>query len=527
MSPELERILESKRAFRKQLAEKPIAEKLRIVEELAERTLATRKDTSAPIPEEPWPIPLNWRWARMGEVATIIGGSTPRTDRPEYFGGDIPWITPADLSKYEAKTISRGARNITKDGLENSGARLLPSNSVLFSSRAPIGYVAIAANPVATNQGFKSFVLRDELLPDFVYYYLQRAKELAVALASGTTFLEISGKNAARLPVPIPPLEEQHRIVAEIEKQFTRLEVGVTALRRVQANLKRYRAAVLKIACEGRLVPTEAELAKTGNRKATFETGETLLTRIFTERRQIHERAQSAAARKKKYKEPTTPVIPAGEELPVGWAWATWDQIGFSQNGRPFPSAEYQETGFKLLRPGNLHVRGKVVWTDGNTRCMPQKYADENADLIVRGNELVMNLTAQSLKDEFLGRVCITGEDEGCLLNQRLARLTPVIVLPEFVLYLLKAWRFRRYVEGLNSGSLIQHMFTSQLAEFTFPLPPLAEQTRIVAEVERRLSVVEELEAVVSTNLQRATRLRQSILRSAFSSNSATKDHER
>ncbi|MEA3208749.1 MAG: type restriction enzyme subunit [Chthoniobacter sp.] len=141
---------------------------------------------------------------------------------------------------------------------------------------------------------------------------------------------------------------------------------------------------------------------------------------------------------------------------------------------------------------------------------MPQKYADENADLIVRGKELVMNLTAQSLKDEFLGRVCITGEDEGCLLNQRLARLTPVIVLPEFVLYLLKAWRFRRYVDGLNSGSLIQHMLT-------FPLPPLAEQTRIVAEVERRLSVVEELEAVVSSNLQRATRLRQSILQRAFS----------
>jgi type I restriction enzyme S subunit len=128
----------------------------------------------------------------------------------------------------------------------------------------------------------------------------------------------------------------------------------------------------------------------------------------------------------------------------------------------------------------------------------------------------VMNLTAQSLKDEFLGRVCLTTDGEECLLNQRLARLTPIIVSPQFVLYLLKAWPFRRFVDGLNSGSLIQHMFTSQLAEFTFPLPPLAEQTRIVAEVERRLSVVEGLESVVSANLQRATRLRQSILQRAF-----------
>lgn len=147
---------------------------------------------------------------------------------------------------------------------------------------------------------------------------------------------------------------------------------------------------------------------------------------------------------------------------------------------------------------------------------MPQEFREENPDLIVRGGELVMNLTAQSLRDEFLGRVCITDEDEGCLLNQRLARLTPIIVLPKFVLYLLKAWRFRRYVDRLNSGSLIQHMFTSQLAEFTFPLPPLAEQKRIVAEVERRLSVVEELQSVVTANLQRARSLRQSILQKAF-----------
>jgi hypothetical protein len=106
--------------------------------------------------------------------------------------------------------------------------------------------------------------------------------------------------------------------VAEIEKQFTRLEAGVTALRRMQANLKRYRAAVLKAACEGRLVPTEAELAKAENRKSTFETGEDLLTRILTERRQIHERAQAASSRKKKYKEPTTPTIPPDEDLTCG-----------------------------------------------------------------------------------------------------------------------------------------------------------------------------------------------------------------
>ena len=302
-------------------------------------------------------------------------------------------------------------------------------------------------------------------------------------------------------------MSEQRRIVAEIEKQFTRLDAGVAALRRVQANLKRYRAAVLKAACEGRLVPTEAEIAR--NEGRTFETGEQLLQRILSDRRKNWKG-------RGKYKDPVAPSTESQDRLPAGWAWAAWDQVGFSQNGRPFPSSAYQDSGIKLLRPGNLHVSGKVVWTENNTCFLSQKFLDDNPDLLVKGSELVMNLTAQSLKDEFLGRVCLTASDDCCLLNQRLARLTPIVISSEFTLILLKSWRFRRFVDGLNSGSLIQHMFTSQLAEFTFPLPPLPEQNRIVAEVERRLSAIDELETVVTANLARATRLRQSVLDSAF-----------
>ena len=119
----------------------------------------------------PWTLPPTWRWERIGDVTQIVGGGTPSTQVASNFGGDIPWITPADLSSYSAKHISRGARNLSADGLTNSGARLMPTGTVLFSSRAPIGYVAIASNPIATNQGFKSFVLSDELLPGFVYYW--------------------------------------------------------------------------------------------------------------------------------------------------------------------------------------------------------------------------------------------------------------------------------------------------------------------------------------------------------------------
>jgi type I restriction enzyme S subunit len=128
-----------------------------------------------------------------------------------------------------------------------------------------------------------------------------------------------------------------------------------------------------------------------------------------------------------------------------------------------------------------------------------------------------MNLTAQSLKDEFLGRVCLTGPDERCLLNQRLARLAPVQVLPEFVLWVFKSHVFRRFVADLNTGSLIQHMFTSQLADFLLPLAPLPEQKRIVAEVEQRLSVTQQIDEMLANNLVRSEGLRQAVLGTAFS----------
>jgi type I restriction enzyme S subunit len=192
-------------------------------------------------------------------------------------------------------------------------------------------------------------------------------------------------------------------------------------------------------------------------------------------------------------------------------------QVAFFQNGRPFPSSEYVPTGVKLLRPGNLFADGSVRWTAKNMQCLPETLAQSNPDHVIRANELVMNLTAQSLKDEFLGRTCLTASDERCLLNQRLARIDTVSGIDRrFALFLLKGSRFRRFVDGLNTGSLIQHMFTSQLDEFVFPLPPAAEQVEIVAEVDRRLSVADAAEMQVEHALQRAARLRQAILKRAF-----------
>ena len=357
--------------------------------------------------------------------------------------------------------------------------------------------------------------------PHFLVYFIRGSRTVTDFVRSvnhGMTRDGINTEQLLAMPVPIAPRKQQRRIVEAIESYFTRLDDAVATLERVQRNLKRYRAAVLKAAVEGRLVPTEAELARAEGRD--YEPASALLERILAERRR---RWHETGARGK-YQEPIAPDTSGLPRLPEGWCWTTWSQIGLSQNGRAFPSKEYRDEGVRLLRPGNLHVSGRVDWTAKNTQHMPEKWVAEFPGFLLGPNELVMNLTAQSLADDFLGRICITGPAERCLLNQRIARLIPILVDEHFVLCLFKASGFRRFVASLNTGSLIQHMFTSQLARFVLPLPPLAEQSRIVAEIERLLSLVDEAELLANVSARRCACLRQSILKWAFEGRLADQD---
>ena len=159
--------------------------------------------------ELPFTLPESWSYVRLKHIGKIIGGGTPKTNISEYWDGDIPWVTPADFSSYENMYISTGARTITEIGLNASSAQMLPKNTVLYSSRAPIGYIAIAANPVSTNQGFKSIVPYDFSMSDYLYYCLKARTPDIIQRATGTTFKEISGSEMAETIIPLPPLNEQ------------------------------------------------------------------------------------------------------------------------------------------------------------------------------------------------------------------------------------------------------------------------------------------------------------------------------
>lgn len=169
--------------------------------------------------EIPFDIPDNWCWVRLSSIGEIVGGGTPRTeDKSFWHNGNIPWLTPADMKNVNGKYVDRGERCITENGLKNSSAQLMPKGTVLFSSRAPIGYIAIANNPVATNQGFKSIVPFINGLSDYLYYYLMAITSKIEKLGSGTTFKEVSGSVMKELLIPVPPLTEQNRIVHHLEE---------------------------------------------------------------------------------------------------------------------------------------------------------------------------------------------------------------------------------------------------------------------------------------------------------------------
>ena len=312
-------------------------------------------------PESRWTVPDNWAWTSLSKIGDIVAGGTPSTKVPAYWADEIPWISPADLTDYTAKTIRKGAKSISSAGLANSSAKLMRAGSVHFSSRAPIGYVVISSEALATNQGFKSLVPAPGIVSDFAYYYLMASREYARQRASGTTFLELSGKAFGNLPITVAPTAQQHRIVAKIEELFSELDKGVENLEKAREQLKVYRQAILKHAFEGKLTAQWRE-----KNKDQLENPEQLLTRIKRERDARYEmqlerwnttvKAWEEAGRSgKKPAIPRKPIDIADSpdassdklpELPEGWIWVRVGSIcEVVRGGSPRPAGDTRYYG--------------------------------------------------------------------------------------------------------------------------------------------------------------------------------------
>ncbi|MBE2254775.1 MAG: restriction endonuclease subunit S [Ignavibacteria bacterium] len=195
-----------------------------------------------------------WKDYKVEEFAEVIGGGTPKTDIPEYWNGTIPWITPRDLTNFKNKYIKHGERFITLKGLEKSNAKILPSGTVLLSSRAPIGYLAIAENELTTNQGFQNLIPKTNVDSEFLYYLLKNNVDYLISQGSGTTFAELSKSTLKKIKFKLPPLPEQ-KAIAEV---LSSLDDKIDLLHRQNETLEQlaetlFRQWFLEEKCNGSL----------------------------------------------------------------------------------------------------------------------------------------------------------------------------------------------------------------------------------------------------------------------------------
>jgi type I restriction enzyme S subunit len=406
---------------------------------------------------------------RLGEaVERVTKGTTPTTHGYPYTDGGVFFLRVenlqngvVDTSKVKTFISPEADRFLKRSSLE--------AGDVLISIAGTIGRTAIVREhdvPANTNQAvaiirgaakrFEPVFLRFALDSPLLHRHI-------TGEARGGAMQNISLENVRDVIVPVPPLPEQRRIVAEIEKQFTRLEAGVAALRLVQANLKRYRAAVLKAACEGRLVPTEAAWEKT-----TLDKVSTVL---------------------------------AGYGFPERLQGRATGEIGF----------------FKVGDISAAWKRSERILTQANHYISKADAAELRAKLLPTGTVVFAKIGAAIA----LNRRAIIGEPS-LVDNNVMGLYAGERIHPRFLFHFLCTQK----LDGLARATTVPSIRKGDVEGIELMLPPLTEQTRIVAEVDRRLSVVEELESVVTANLQRATRLRQSILQKAFTGELATQGNQ-
>jgi len=479
-----------------------------------------KRDKSLPeflAEEMPWIVPRSWAWVRLGKLGQIVGGGTPKSDEPAMWAPPtVPWLTPADLYGLKDKHIERGRRNISEEGLKSSSAQMLPERAVLFSSRAPIGYVAIASAPLATNQGFKSCVPHLSALADYLYWFLRFSAKGIDAAASGTTFKEISGGEFSKVLVPLPPLAEQRRIVARVEElmklcdaleqsgrladeQHVRLTstlfdalAASESAHALAENWQRiaehfdllldrpeaidaFEQATIQLAVCGLLVSQVAE----------DETASPLLDRVRVEQGRLKSTGQARA------NVSASPL--ADNELPFAipnsWRWVRFGELIDASEAGWSPSCE---SGPRAGTAWGVLKVSAVSW--GQFRAHENKELPKNLEprqeFEVRDGDF---LISRANTAELVARsVVVSNPEPHLMLSDKIIRLRlSRLVERQFFNLVNNSCTAREYYAANASGtsSSMKNVGRHVILNMPVPVPPVAEQRRIVARVEelRRL----------------------------------------
>jgi type I restriction enzyme S subunit len=444
----------------------------------------------------------NWERIRLKEIAKILNGYAFESSNFSKEQG-TPLIRIRDILKGDTETYYKGT--FEKEYLVRNGDLLVGMDGD-FHSGLWSGDAALLNQRVCKITPDESLYLKH-----FLIYVLPGYLSAIHENTSSVTVKHLSSRTIADIPLPLPPLPEQKKIVAEIEKQFTRLDAGIKALKRVQANLKRYRAAVLKAACEGRLVPTEAELQRQNGTSSNYETGEQLLKRILIEREKNWQG-------KGKYKTPANPNTVNLPKLPESWTWASVEQLAAPElnsiTDGPFGSnlktEHYTKEGPRVIRLQNI---GNGVFMDEYAHISKEHFKKLQKHQVFANDIVIAGL------GENPPRSCVIPMSIGlAIVKADCIRFKPhTSVASKFINYALNSDPVRRRTKDIVHGVGRPRLNLGEIKSISLPLPSVAEQLRIITEVERHLSIITELEMLTTTNLTRATRLRQSILQKAFS----------
>ena len=430
--------------------------------------------------EVPFEIPESWEWVRLSFLGEIVGGGTPKTsDRESWANATIPWLTPADMKYVTGKYVSHGERAISEYGLAHSSAQLMPAGSILYSSRAPIGYIAISGNSICTNQGFKSLVPVIPDLNDYLYYCLITLTPSIQARASGTTFKEISRTEFGKTLIPIPPLKEQKRIVTKIEdampgvEQYSERANTLTRLNHdFPDSLKK---SILQWAVQGKLVPQDPN----------DEPASVLLERIRAEKGHLirkgkikRDKHESVIFRRdNSYYEVSGKIETCIDDevpfdIPESWVWCRLSSIvsilGDGIHGTP----QYSLDGEVAFINGNNLSDGKII-IRASTKTVSANEAEKHkrelndSTVLVSINGTIGNIAFYEGEHVILGK-------SACFFN-----LLPGIN-KEYIKIVLETYYFSKYVSQVATGTTIKNVPLAGMREFLVPIPPEMEQLRII-----------------------------------------------
>lgn len=464
-------------------------------------------------------LPKGWIRCELGDVAILKNGYAFKSK--DYSEEGISLIRISDIN--DGIVSTENSAKIPIDRVEE-GYWVEKGDILIAMSGATTGKFGVynETEKALQNQRVGNIKPYDENLfvKKFLFYLIADLKREIEKRAYGGAQPNISGKLIEALEIPLPPLPEQHRIVAKIEELFSELDHGVAQMQALLAQLKTYRQAVLKYAFEGKLTEQwrSQQLAPLGSAVE-------LLEKIREERQSRYEAGlaewKAAKARGEKVKKPGPPKVfpPLTEEeveglpvLPEGWVWVKLKTISTVLSGYAFKSKDFVSEGVPVIKIGNIGY-SEFHWKD--QQFLPKEFISSNSDFLIEHDDLLIALTRPITNNTT--KVCrYPDKQRAALLNQRVASIKDIGISKDFLFLFFQTTELKNYIKSKFSETLQPNLSPKDLELTPTPIPSLEEQHAIVLAIETRLSIAEQAEAVLRRELAQAEALRQSILKKAF-----------